>query len=725
MNIKSLLLILFLSITYLNNAQVRNTKYLEESKEFTWGNDPAFNDEIPDKWKNESAVIIYKNISYLLEKSKVPSTVRLNYIKSTRKRIKLLDKAAIDNFSELSFENQYDLSTKLNASRKKSNTILGIKIIKPNGKTIDVNVSDEAVVTDEITKVAVPNLEIGDIIDYYIYKVDYSEYESMVYLPEEHTLTEKYPIVDFKLFIETRKQFFINFNSYNGAPELKKIDSPKKSIRRYEMVANDLEKSNFPNWFYPLAELPCYKLQVYFAVSGRYEKYTSGFLPEDPTIIKKEVSNEDILEYYKRKIKPFGNLGSIEKYLKQTTTKGYHDKAKKTYYFMRHNNLSRLIEREYGIQAKIIETESNYYTYGFYFDDRLTLINHYIAFLKDNKIPYEIILSKNRFDGTIEDLLLSRNLEIILKVKTKTPLYISLIGQHSTIEHISPTLEGTNTLILTYKKHKLESIKKGKLPVSTAEDNESLTKMELSFNDDFASVSVIRNNAYKGHSKTEKQNNILLVRDYINAEHKKYKTKTYLELVKNKKLKAKQENEFNALFEKIETRRKERLTKTAQSETNLENITDFSFNVLEPGRENFNDYFVYEDVFTAKNNFMKKAGKNYIFEVGKLIGGQISLKDKTRDTNVYRDYARTIKNEININIPDGYTVSGLDKLNINITNETGGFISIANIEDGKLTITTHKTYAHNFEAKENWPKMVAFLDAAYQFTQEKILFKKI
>jgi len=725
MNIKSLLLILFLSITYLNSAQVTSTKYLEESKEFSWGNDPAFNDEIPDKWKNESAVIIYKNISYHLEKFGGISSAKLHYIKSTRKRVKLLDKAAIDNFSELSFENQYNPTERMNAYMKKSNTILGIKIIKSNGKIINVNVSDDAVVTEEVTKVAVPNLEVGDIIDYYIYKLDHDESESVSYKPEEHTLTESYPVVDFKLYIEARDHFFINFNSYNGSPEIKQLDSPKKSIRRYEMSASDLEKSDFPNWFYPLAELPCYKLQVYFARSNRYEKITSGFLPEEHTIIKKEVTDEDIITHYKRTFKPYGNLGPIEKYFKQTSAKNYQQKATKAYNFIRHYYLTRLLEAVYGSEAKILNPYEVYGSNGLFFQTRVNFINYYIAYLKDNKIPYEVILGKNRYDGAIEDLLLSRNLEAVLKIKTKKPLYISLLSKHSNIGYIPPTLEGINAYVLTYKKHKLESIKKGELPVSIAENNESLTKMDLSFNDDFTTINVVRNNAYKGHSKTDKQDEILLVRDYINAEHKKYKTKSYLELVKNKKLKAKQENELNALFEKLETKRKEKLLKTAQSETDLENLTNFSFKILETGRENFNDYFVYEDVFTAKNNFMKKAGKNYIFEVGKLIGGQISLKDKTRDANVYRDYARTIKNEININIPEGYTVSGLDKLNINITNETGAFLSVANIEDGKLTIATHKTYAHNFEAKENWPKMVAFLDAAYQFTQEKILFKKI
>jgi len=36
----------------------------------------------------------------------------------------------------------------------------------------------------------------------------------------------------------------------------------------------------------------------------------------------------------------------------------------------------------------------------------------------------------------------------------------------------------------------------------------------------------------------------------------------------------------------------------------------------------------------------------------------------------------------------------------------------------------HKAYKNNFEPKQNWDKMVAFLDAAYQLTQQKVVLKK-
>jgi len=39
-------------------------------------------------------------------------------------------------------------------------------------------------------------------------------------------------------------------------------------------------------------------------------------------------------------------------------------------------------------------------------------------------------------------------------------------------------------------------------------------------------------------------------------------------------------------------------------------------------------------------------------------------------------------------------------------------------------ISTTKIYKKNFDKKEAWPNYVAFLEAAYKFSQAKIVLKK-
>lgn len=87
-------------------------------------------------------------------------------------------------------------------------------------------------------------------------------------------------------------------------------------------------------------------------------------------------------------------------------------------------------------------------------------------------------------------------------------------------------------------------------------------------------------------------------------------------------------------------------------------------------------------------------------------------------------YPRSFNYQITLNIPDGYTVAGLDKLNKSVDNETGAFISTAKLEGNQLIIKTSKQYKNYYEPNSNWNKMILFLDEANQFTNEKILLKK-
>ena len=119
--------------------------------------------------------------------------------------------------------------------------------------------------------------------------------------------------------------------------------------------------------------------------------------------------------------------------------------------------------------------------------------------------------------------------------------------------------------------------------------------------------------------------------------------------------------------------------------------------------------------------------RNYIFEIGKLIGDQIKLEQNelsTRQTDIWIPFARTIENNIVLNIPAGYTVDGLQDLNNNIDNESGSFVSTAKMEDNKLMINTRKIYKKNFDKKEAWVNYVAFLEPAYKFSQAKVVLKK-
>ncbi len=719
-------LLFLLTLTY-STFSIAQSKEELAAKEFFWGANDAYKNvtEIPAKWKNESAVVLYKNENYDFHKF----GKNVTYTASVRKRIKLLDKASVEEFSEFTYTKRFRSSKGRFSWREKGNNFVGIKIVKPDGSETELDVEKEAVEVDGETKMAISNLEVGDIIDFYFYRLEpFKSTYAFGFDPVEVSLGEEYPIMDFKLFFETENDFFINFNSYNGAPELKQIETDKKSFRRYELVASDIEKNEYPRWFLPLVELPSYKFQVYFARSGSFEDRAMAFLPEKESIIKKSVTQQEVLDLYDSRFKPDGDIGDIKDFFKGKNYSSKEDKVSAAYYYMRHYYLTRFIEAFYVQEAKITYNPFIYYGNDVVFiQNQKQFIRHFTEFLKREKIDYEIVVAKKRFDGSIDDLLIEKNIEVMVKVLTPTPMYASFFGVHTSINEYSAQIEGTDIYLLSATKNKIDVIKRGKLPSSGYTDNETKKDIALAFNDDLSAIAFAITNSFKGFEKEAQLNERLLYTDYVKEDYALYNTESFLELIRNKKEKAKFKKEIDALNEKLLENQKERFKNNAQLEFNVKEAEDYGYSIDNTGRYGLDTYLTFTENFKAKgDDFLKKAGPNYIMEIGKLIGGQIDLteKERKRTENIYMDYPRSYNYQIRFNIPKGYTVSGLEKLNKNVDNITGAFISNAKIENGMLVITTSKQYKNNYEPNSNWQQMIAFLDEANQFTNEKILLKK-
>jgi hypothetical protein len=150
------------------------------------------------------------------------------------------------------------------------------------------------------------------------------------------------------------------------------------------------------------------------------------------------------------------------------------------------------------------------------------------------------------------------------------------------------------------------------------------------------------------------------------------------------------------------------------------------YELLQDGRYDESPLLSFKETYSLKK-LVNKAGRNYLMDIGKLIGGQIKLEEKEirkRENDIWISHARTIENNITITLPKGFIAEGLQDMVFNIDNESGAFISTARMDGDKLVITTKKIYKKNYDKKDLWPNYVAFLEAAYKFTQAKIVLKK-
>ena len=712
---KILLICLFVTVSLTAQDDVK-------IREFFWGkNDPHSKTmSIPDKWKNESAVMIYKYEFH--DYHKFGSNV--NYTSALRNRVKLLDEAAVKEFSEFTFKERF--SSDKGWSRRAGKNILGIKVVKPDGKETIINVSKEAVDADKEKKIAIPNLEIGDIIDYYLHSEEpFKSQLEMGFDPVERTLGDVYPIMDYKLIFQTENDFFLNFATYNGAPELKEIPSNKGGERHYEFAAKDIEKNEFPRWFYPLIELPCYKFQVFFARSGKFEKRAEAFLSEKESIVKSTVSKEDVFNYYNTKFRPYGDLGHIEKFLKGKSFSSDEEKVREVYYFTRHQYFTQYIEAFVAKDANIFYP-FDLYPNAIFFQKEEEFINHFMAFLKDNKIPYDIVIGTARYNGPITDLLIQQNITILLRVNTTNPVYLEFFTPFSSADQFNYQLENTKAYLLQISKNKkVVDSEMISLPGSTKKDNVSKSISKVKLNEDLNSIKVDRENYFSGHYKPSEQSNKLYFFDYVYDDYEKYGTTSLLEKVKNKKKKDQYQKEFDALIAKYKDSQKENFTNSVKEEFGHD-VEDYTMNIENSGRFGSKEPMAYKESFTIKDHYIKKAGNNIILELGKFLTSQIELseKEKNRPNNIHMSFPRQIEHEIQFEIPEGYTASGLDKFNKNAVNETGGFVSSVTQNGNLITIKTTKSYNNYYEPNSNWNKMIDFLEDAFQFTQEKILLKK-
>ncbi len=714
---KHVLLCIFTFLTLQTQAQNK-----EEIKQFFWGPKDAHAKivDIPQKWSQESAVILFKNDYYNFHKYGKSVT----YTSAVRKRIKLLDAAAVKEFSEFSFSEKF-YSSKGYKSRKGVTTV-GIKIVKSNGKEILIDVDKEAKNIDEGKKIAISGLEPGDIIDFYYYMVEsFKSWAEVGFEPTENTLSDVYPVVEMKLQFETENDFFINFNTYNGAPELVETYN-KGDDRKYELVAKDLEKNDFPRWFYPLCELPSYKFQVYFARSSKFEESARAFLSEKESIIKKTVSKDDVFNLYNSRFRPDTDISDINLFVKNNNFIDDEEKVREVYYYTRHVYFTQYFEAMIAQQANMFYPFV-LYPNAIFLNSEQQFINRFMGFLKRNDINYDIIIGTERYNGPISDLLIEKNVTLLLRVNTKNPIYLQYFSPFTSADQFNYSLENTDAYALQISKgKKVIDAESTRLPSSTVKDNMSTNVIRVNLDEDFSGLKVNREVSYFGHFKDEEQSEKLQFYDYVQEDYKKYGTASLMDRVKNKKKREQYEKEMEAIVNKLKDKTAESLKKETAEEYGFA-IEDYAYEVKSTGRFGSKLPFTCAEKFSIKNNLIKKAGENYLIEIGKMLTEQVEIekKEKDRKNNVYLPFPRSFENEIIFEIPEGYTVSGIEKLNKNVINETGGFTSTSKVEGNKLIVKTVKYYSNYYEPNSKWSKMIDFLDAAYQFTQEKVLLKKV
>ena len=687
----------------------------EEIQAEVWGGkDPKFNTtEIPEKWAERPAIIIARdfNLSY----HKLMMSNNLKHTRLQHVRIKLNGQKALEDYAQFSIPKDGQIQN------VKFEFYAGFKIIKPSGEEIIITQKDGSPENQEVNgrnmillKIAIPNLEPGDILDYYIaedrtinlYGAKYFGFDPAIYV-----LTSEYPIMKQRITFDVMRKCYVNVKTLNGAPEFKHLEDINANQNSYSIEDEDRESVEDMRWFYEYRSLPNIKFKATYAAN---ETTTSSFQGSRGEI-KTNVSKSEIAKLTRMVFLPQFMYKDFTKYMKKhyKKEKNKDTLARKAFYVFRNQQFVEYKERR-TLDGYIGDESSTIRDLG-------RLSNYY----RSINIPSEIIIGVPRHISEVDDIIFENELIFMLKVLSPTPFYISEVSTHSLPGDIMPQFQGTKAYSTKSTTSTYWTLSDTEIPTVPSEGNNVSTKYVITVPDiKNGHVVIASEKAIVGADKIDYQTPLLDIYDYLEEEKKMVMMEDFFEGLKGSSVKN-YTNKKDDYFSHRDHDKYTRLMDMVKSDFELEVDTVKNLRILQTGRHHSNPAFIYAYDIEI-NDAVKRAGPNYIVDIGRFIEEQVKIDqiEREREYDIYLSSTRSFYHEIQFTIPDGYEAEGIENLIMAEENETGSFVSSASIEGNVLTIKTKKHYYHNYEPVENWDKMQAFLNLAAKFNEQKLLLRK-
>jgi hypothetical protein len=365
------------------------------------------------------------------------------------------------------------------------------------------------------------------------------------------------------------------------------------------------------------------------------------------------------------------------------------------------------------------------------FDENL--VTYFLGeFMKAYDVDNYFVYATLNKGPRMKEILSADDLNNIIKLRSGKNPYYGFSNIFTCPGYLPSYFENTNNALLINTRGSREiNINKfdrtnANIPASANEDNARIEKLQVSLSNEAAYLDVKRQSTLRGHYKADEQQRLILMEDYYNAERKLFnEDQTIIEKLSERKKTKNFASELEAAFADARKKNKESFEQEAKSffDQEIKDLTNYKVDNM--GTRHTAPDFVYSSQFKF-GSAVKKAGNSYIIDIGKLQGNQLKLEgsSRKRTLDVYSPFSRSLQYEINLVIPDGYTVDGVAALNRNVANSSGAFTCEANATDKMLTVKVKKVYKNIYEPAKNWENMIAFIDAANEWGNSKVILKK-
>lgn len=705
----SILLVQLLTLSVNADEKADYLKLAQKVRQEVWSSTPADFQKrtVPDRYKNASAVILsyYRELStdyYRKATADLVLNLRLTrQIDCTdmeRMLIQINDKKALKDYSEFTFKTK---------SRKwtwgyhhKTQTVLGIRVIKKNGNVQEVSLDDYVDVKegkndkDLSQKIAVPGLEVGDCID--VFSLDQIDTQEQQLDPFYFVLRQDEPVLYTKVHCVLDQSLATVYRTMNGAPDFTQTtDKDKNAV--LDMVMDKPVDAESSIWYNSLEQSPFIemyitptKAKVAVVEKAMRQKGVRGnpdvtpILQDDWKLLKSYVS--------KGGYSPAGLPSTYKSVFKSAKKEGMsaEEKADRIYSF------------EYvsgGASQRVFNTVANYL----------------------RKLGVEIEMGITTPFGAlpVDKLINYNSTSWFFRLKGTDVYYFP--GTYPKVASEIPYIYQGR------KAYMQDSEEQITIPVSQAEDNKSVNDMVVKL--DGTKLDISRKVTYSGEQKMYGQSlvspdNTLFGSSQLEAywRYLKYDDKDPYSCY-TKKESAELKGAFNEYRKNAIDPFKAEISSYHDSDP--VQVGGYGVDCVGIRRDSSN--FVYH-VDYVMDGMVKRAGNNYLLSVGKLIGSSLKLegKDRERIDDVWRKMAFVDEWNIEIPLPQGYKVSAeaLKKIETSVANECGEFTVKATAGNESVKVYVRKCFAHRVESVSNWSKLLALVDACSAFADKQMVIAK-
>ena len=661
--------------------------------------------EVPKEFEHHSAVAL----AMVSKEYFVNNYSRRKRTAFYRTLVKILDRAARDEFST------FDLSAYSPREKwKEDEEIYAFRLIKPSGEV--VHVDPENLQQNADGHVAIPNLEVGDVLDFAGRVV---ETTTNYCFPPSILSQVDLPIVYGYRAFHIEHGFYFNFMALNGAPTLHLNDSLSYgSWWVYEMEYENQPGLTPEIFELPLRDRPSYKYQLCHTLD--FPPRTMALMLRSPNEINSYVTEvertRDLKLLAKRMLRhPYDRFTTTYTRDWAKTYSRRHKPTAEAYMQAAFNNY-RYYTSVYNPYSRKFEPQE---PSGFN-----TFLNAMITVAKAGKIPYEVAFTVSRTLGEFDEVLITGEVTPLFRFQNEDGgwTYIQYPETNETFGYLSPDIRGQAGVAINKKKVARRIV----IPQSVSYENFLEHVVEITPKDDLRAELVTTTSAI-GSPKQELLHMALDRVDtrkdaamaFTRADRKEEREKLYATHVHNAR-KLGQEIVVDPLEKMYQ------MNEYRKAEYDVAEYT--SFELLKSGMVSTHDTLRYRERFTL-NGVMERVESHLLVNLGAVLKTDIPVftdeEKAERRSDAYLPYPKVHRIEYRITIPEGYEARGLENFNHHVYNGYGSMSMESTVEGNEAVVRVELTYHTSFVPKEDWNLLVDILEPWESIGIERIVLSKI